>query len=129
MNYQLLVHLNIEQAPFIHNLTAAIYLIGKHFSCDILVLDRYVSRQHCTLILLPPDKNNLTPYYSIVDGVLMATHSKSTNGTWINGKKITNLTQLNHQDTITFGPYEYPKAVFTADNSEIKDDGTFSEYI
>ena len=125
MHYQLLIYLNVDQTPITQNLTLATYTLGRSTNCDILVLDKYVSRWHCTLVLMPPDRNNSIPCYSIFDGLLM-TGAKSTGGTWVNGCKITSA-QLRHQDVITFGSRSYPKVIFIAEISEIKDDGTFSE--
>jgi pSer/pThr/pTyr-binding forkhead associated (FHA) protein len=125
MNYQILIYLDAIQPPITQNLNSAIYRLGRNSTCDILVLDKYISRYHCTLVLMPPDKDNVAPYYSIIDGMLM-TGTKSTGGTWVNGRKVNNF-KLNHQDVITFGSRPYPKIIFIAEISEIRDDGTFSE--
>jgi pSer/pThr/pTyr-binding forkhead associated (FHA) protein len=126
MNYFLSVYLS-PNLPITHKLNLVTYIIGRHSSCNILILDKFVSRWHCTLVLMPPDKYCRVPYYSLMDGLVMG--EKSGNGTWVNGK-IINYASLKHQDTITFGnPQEYPYAVFTTDSLEEKpDDGTFSNF-
>lgn len=125
MDYQLLIYLDAVRPPITLNLCLATYVLGRNRSCDILILDKHVSRWHCTLVLMPPDKDSPIPYYLMVDGILM-TGTKSTGGIWVNGWRVNNI-KLNHQDAITFGSRPYPKAIFISEISEIKDDGTFSE--
>ncbi|MFN6560072.1 MAG: FHA domain-containing protein [Nostoc sp. ChiSLP01] len=127
MNYQLLIYLDDACPPITYDLNRANYVLGKHSDCDIFILEKFVSRHHCTLVLMPPDKKTSVPYYLLVDGLLMVQESKSTNGTWVNGNRI-KAAKLNHQDIITFGPHQYPKAVFISEITEIKEDGTNSYY-
>lgn len=118
MNYQLLIHLDDKHPPITQNLHLATYVLGRNSTCNILILDQYISRWHCTLVLMPPTKTNPIPYYLIVDGLLLS-ETKSTGGTWVNGHKV-NSAKLNDKDTITFGSRPYPKAMFIAENPEMK---------
>lgn len=77
---------------------------------------------------MPPNRGKKTPYYLVIDGLLMIPESKSTNGVWINGTRVSQA-DLKHQDTITFGPRQYPKAIFLNEITDIKEDGTFSTNI
>jgi pSer/pThr/pTyr-binding forkhead associated (FHA) protein len=109
-------------------LSQAKYLIGKHPLCNLVISDPFVSRFHCTLVLKPPDEHHDTPYYVIVDGLLLS-DQKSTNGTWLNSKLVTKVTEISHQDTITFGNNRiYPRATFIVikNQEEEKDNDTFA---
>ncbi len=84
--------------------------MGRQPTCDIHLSVKFISRIHCTLILMPPELGNERPYYLIKDGCVFG--DKSANGTWVNEERI-NQKKLNHQDVITFGiNLEYPKAIF-----------------
>ncbi|MEW6498561.1 MAG: FHA domain-containing protein [Cyanobacteriota bacterium] len=125
MIYQLLIYLDEVQPPIVYDLNLAIYTIGRSSSCSILVLNPYVSRWHCTLVLMPPDKSSLIPYYSIMDG-LLTTGSKSTGGTWVNNSRV-NSAQLEHKDVVTFGSRSYPQALFITNDLK-EGEGDTSSY-
>lgn len=97
--------------------------IGRHSTCGVQLSSKFISRVHATLILMPPDLESDRSYYVIKDGHIMG--EKSINGTWVNGEAIARLTKLKHQDVITFGTSEYPRAIFLDDcaNNE-PDSGT-----
>jgi DNA-binding NarL/FixJ family response regulator len=65
-------------------------VIGRLGQCDMVLADEGVSRQHARVVSLP--KNG----HSIVD-------LGSTNGTYVNGLRITEPTVLRDQDTINLG--------------------------
>lgn len=103
------------------------YLIGRNppdsIINSIVIVNKFISKTHCTLILMPPDDEHHFPHYVIKDGNIF-TGDRSTNGTWVNGLKIVSdseeqvdglyLTsiELRHQDVITFGSNQAPKAIF-----------------
>lgn len=116
------------------------YLIGRNPPStainSIVIPNGFVSKTHCTLILMPPDDEHHFSYYVLKDGNIF-TGDRSTNGTWVNGLRIANeleeqqnglwLTsiELRHQDVITFGGSKAPKAVFGIEGiEEVEGDGT-----
>lgn len=101
------------------------YVIGRNSKmCDIVIADRFVSSRHCTLINMSPDDFHSLSYYAIIDGVLLS-DIESRNGTWVNGKSVKRLTELHHQDVITFGnDRQYPRIVFNIKNNDDKEYGT-----
>ena len=68
------------------------YIIGRHQDCDLEIDNNAVSGKHCSI-----NKNNGT--YSLID-------LKSTNGTYVNGTKISSSTVLNDGDIITISGFE-----------------------
>ncbi|MBC6480766.1 MAG: FHA domain-containing protein [Hormoscilla sp. GM7CHS1pb] len=75
-----------------------LYSIGRHSSCDIRLLSRFVSRRHATLER--HERTDGTYYYQIIDG---NNGKPSVNGLMINGRKRqTHILQNN--DEIIFGP-------------------------
>jgi pSer/pThr/pTyr-binding forkhead associated (FHA) protein len=112
-----------EDVPAINYiLEKSTYVLGRHSSCDILILDRFLSRYHCTLILMEPSSTCKQPCYIIYDGLLLS-QERSRNGIWVNGERVKVLRELNHQDVITFGSQSFPKAIFIIDSID-KDKGT-----
>jgi pSer/pThr/pTyr-binding forkhead associated (FHA) protein len=107
VNFKLLVCLSISDKQT-HELNNS-YVLGRDSSCEIRILSNILSREHCTLVLMPKAKRDKHPYYIIRDGVFSG--SPSRNGTWVNGVRINEITRLNHQDIITFGR-DYPRAIF-----------------
>lgn len=95
-------------------------ILGRDESCGIPIFNpsKTVSSQHCTLILMPKSKEDSTEYYLIRDGVFNG--KPSSNGTFVNGKRILQLTRLSNQDEITFGA-RHPRAVFSATRREINE--------
>lgn len=80
-------------------LEAAAYSIGRDESNAIVVDFETVSRQHAILLRVPVP--GTTSYrYRLVDG--NANGKPSTNGTFVNGKRITSH-ELQHGDVILFG--------------------------
>lgn len=73
----------------IHRLEEDALLIGRSPSCQIRVLDEFTSQHHATL-------RKEKPGWLLED-------EESTNGTFVNGKKITRKTYLKYGDTIVFG--------------------------
>lgn len=64
-------------------------VIGRSDSCDLMLADESVSRQHATIAL---------------DGEDFAIKDSSTNGTFVNGERIRGARTLKHGDTIGIGP-------------------------
>jgi pSer/pThr/pTyr-binding forkhead associated (FHA) protein len=107
VNFQLIVCLSdVNKQPYQLNNS---YILGRDSSCGIRILSGIVSKEHCTLILMPRTRYDKHRYYLVRDGVFAGEPSK--NGTWINGVKINEIIRLKHQDIITFGR-DYPNAVF-----------------
>ncbi|URR36178.1 FHA domain-containing protein [Thermosynechococcus sp. HN-54] len=80
-------------------LDAAAYSIGRDESNAIVIDFETVSRQHAILLRVPVP--GTTSYrYRLVDG--NANGKPSTNGTFVNGKRITSH-ELQHGDVILFG--------------------------
>lgn len=65
------------------------YTLGKGDHCDVILADSHVSRNHASISL---DRSGA-----------FLTDLESTNGTWLNGQKITEATALNKADVIGFG--------------------------
>lgn len=114
MKFILSVYLAIDLPVIDYTLEKSTYVLGRHSSCDILILDQFLSRYHCTLILMEASKGRNQPHYIIYDGLLLS-QERSRNGVWVNGKRVEILQELSHQDVITFGSRSYPKAIFTID--------------
>lgn len=64
-------------------------LIGRHFDCDIILADEYVSRQHAML--------------HSADSKVFLCSLKPTNDTRVNEKKIYERTELKNGDHVTLG--------------------------
>jgi pSer/pThr/pTyr-binding forkhead associated (FHA) protein len=123
MKYYLSIYLEAIKSPVNYRLEKSNYILGRHSSCDILILDKFVSLYHCTLVLMPPDMENPKPYYMVFDGVILE-NRPSKNGTWVNNKRIKNQ-KLSHQDTITFGSSKpFPNSVFYTEITTQQADGT-----
>lgn len=107
--------INLEDTK---QLTIGRYDINSVTQCDILLDFKHVSRRHCTIILMFKDKQF---YWIIKDGVLSLKEEKiqSANGTFINGKLITQITKLNNGDEITFSAnHYYPSILFISEPTE-----------
>ncbi|MBS1789075.1 MAG: FHA domain-containing protein [Acidobacteria bacterium] len=65
------------------------WVIGGSAECDLVVNDQKVSGKHCLLIETP-------------DGFLLQ-DLDSTNGTYVNGRKITSQVKISRSDNITLG--------------------------
>jgi pSer/pThr/pTyr-binding forkhead associated (FHA) protein len=67
--------------------------IGRSPENDIVIQHDHISRFHAEIMLQGKD------YYVVDKG--------SSNGVWLNGKKIARPAQLKHGDRISFGELEY----------------------
>lgn len=73
----------------IHKLTHDVMLIGRSANCHIRIFDGFASQHHATL--------------KKVGFAWLLEDEGSTNGTFVNGKKINKKVYLNYGDTIIFG--------------------------
>lgn len=73
----------------IHKLDEEILLVGRSSNCQIRIADEFTSQHHATL-----RKAGFT---------WLVEDEQSTNGTFVNGKKIIKKTYINYGDTIIFG--------------------------
>ena len=72
----------------------AAYLVGRRPQMDLCIPDDgYVSGTHCK--------------FELVDGDLYLTDLESSNGTKVNGEKITDKTKVTENDIIRIGKMEY----------------------
>jgi pSer/pThr/pTyr-binding forkhead associated (FHA) protein len=118
MCYSLAIHL-AEGLTTKHQLETNC-IIGRHSSCKIYLPIRFISRHHCTLILMPPDAEHELPYYLIRDGHILG--EQSANGTWVNGQSVLKLVELKHGDVITFASGAvYPQVIFLDDCAKTED--------
>ena len=84
------------------------FSIGKSSDCDIIVQGQYISRHHAILII---DGRNV-----------FIEDNGSTNGTYVDGRKIQSRTRLNSNSKVTLGRqdafewYKYIPTIF--DNEE-----------
>ena len=68
-------------------------IIGKSSSCDVVISDNTVSREHAQLVM---DNDTI----EIID-------LDSTNGTYVNGERITKPTRLTQGDEVVLGGVEF----------------------
>ena len=66
------------------------YVIGRRPECDITIPNKTVSRKHAEIGLYGPDA------YVLRD-------LASTNGTYVNGRRVSEKTRLQHWDLISLG--------------------------
>lgn len=79
----------VEQGELvIYALKPNVTTIGRHPNCDVCIKDREVSKQHCTITLKK--------------GGLHVTDLDSSNGTFVNGRKVTRL-MLREADELAVG--------------------------
>ena len=74
----------IEKFPFV---------IGRGGKLDCTLPLVFISRTHCKL--------------SLNDGEVLVEDLGSSNGTFVNGKKISGPTPLRHDDLLSFGPLQF----------------------
>ncbi|MFO0949365.1 MAG: FHA domain-containing protein [Planctomycetota bacterium] len=67
--------------------------VGRHRESQLRITSRLVSRRHCR--------------FDDVSGVLLVTDLNSSNGTYINGRKIEEPTLLHPGDTLDIGPISF----------------------
>lgn len=79
-------------------------IVGRGKDCDIFIDDKKISRNHAEL--------------SIKDGKLKINDLQSSNGTFVNGNKITEMTNLSNGDTISFEKHLYTVTIEMAKNEE-----------
>ncbi|MGC9270331.1 FHA domain-containing protein [Acidiphilium sp.] len=83
-----LCHLNDSTAHDIA-ITTGGFLIGRTAPCHLILPDREISRRHCRI-----DLRNGAAYLSDLN---------SSNGTFVNGRRIDTMIELNHDARITLG--------------------------
>ena len=74
------------------------WLIGTSQLCDIVVEDEYVSSKHCKL--------------SLRDNEWELEDLESTNGTFVNGDRVTKVCKIHQNDQVTLGravPMPWPQ--------------------
>ncbi len=66
-------------------------MVGRHEKCDLRLIDSMVSRNHCLIFR---------------DGKrFLVKDLESSNGTWVNGRRIKNRRRVKDGDTIQVGPF------------------------
>jgi len=101
-----------EQAT--HTLDKPMIIVGREETCQIHIDNRSISRQHCAFVQK--------------DGGVLIQDLNSANGTYVNGKKITEQ-RLKHADMVIIGKYELrfnsgePGAVFHAPPRDMPNKG------
>lgn len=78
-----------------------ILTIGRHSECDLEIASPLVSREHAKLYFSPTG--------TVIEDL------NSTNGTFVNGKKLTGRTQLNLGDSVAIASYGF---LFTGEQLE-----------
>lgn len=114
--YELVLQINaISSKIFFPINDKQLIRIGKHSSSDILVLTPFISRFHAEV--RRKQAGNKVNWY-LADGDL-AKNIPSTNGTFLNGKRINNKGAflLKDGDVITLSSQEYPRIIFTSELS------------
>ena len=124
MNYLLVVNFASSVTQTL-GLERSCYTIGRFKRCDVVVPKKFdfVSRIHLTFIRGEKHGKN---YCLLMDGAFYP-RKISSNGAWVNGVKIDDSIELNHQDEITFSSVEkMPKIVFLVEEKlqEIEDTWT-----
>ncbi len=69
------------------------FIIGRNEDCDLTILSNNVSRKHAEI--------------NIKGNSLMISDLKSTNGTFLNNKKLKDSVFLNNNDTISFAEFKF----------------------
>lgn len=86
--------------------------IGRSLSCDIVISCKFISRIHCTLVLMCNDSEF---YYLLFDGEILGNPSK--NGTWVNENRIVVKHHVKNRDVITFCEnVQYPRLIALSDD-------------
>ncbi|NYI71230.1 hypothetical protein GGQ54_001790 [Naumannella cuiyingiana] len=81
---------NGPQAGIEADLAGGVVRIGRSSDCQLILDDDYVSTRHGQVTVRP-------------DGIIVAEDLGSTNGTYVNGQRITQPTQLTPADTLRIG--------------------------
>lgn len=96
--------------------------VGRNPGCDIVILYSFISRIHCTFVLMCEDKKF---YYLLFDGEILG--RKSTYGTWVNKELLKGKHRIQNRDRITFhAEMELPCLVVLSDE-EITEIETYAE--
>ncbi len=88
------------------------FVIGRAKDSNFRLLDKRISRYHCEL--------------RISSGLLWIRDLGSTNGTFINNKKIDHAEMIEAGDIVTIGKYEFKAKRIDAPNPHTKQDTVFS---
>lgn len=92
MDYRLIVvrgRSSSEAVPLVDGVTVA----GRHEDCQLRIASSQVSRRHCEIF----EKK----------GLLLVKDLGSSNGTFVNGKKIDGQRVMEHGDELTIGPIKF----------------------
>jgi pSer/pThr/pTyr-binding forkhead associated (FHA) protein len=84
--------------------------IGSSHICDVVVPG--IDKIHCTLVLFYEDSF----YYLLFDGEILG--SPSSNGIWVNNKRIFSKYKVKNQDIVTFSENSiYPHLILFPDGT------------
>jgi diguanylate cyclase (GGDEF)-like protein len=85
--------------------------VGRDPGCDILLNDEAVSRRHAEI------------YFNQVDNTVWVTDLQSTNGTYLNGKRISSTKGIGNDDVVRIGRilFSFISPKLEASNSRAKD--------
>jgi pSer/pThr/pTyr-binding forkhead associated (FHA) protein len=99
----------------------SLVVVGRSSNTNITIQSNYVSRSHCSFILLEKEEVADKFYWVIKD-------SNSSNGTWVNNNRIQVCT-LKNADIITFmGNSDFPKIIYLCElesDTESKETGAY----
>ena len=85
--------------------------VGRYSGSNIKIQSKYVSRSHCSLVLLEKEQVADSFYWVVKD-------NKSSNGTWVNNNRVI-IHTLSQGDEITFcGNSNTPKIIYLTDTGE-----------
>ncbi len=73
----------------VRSLASGTYLVGRDFDCDIVINDKTISRKHARL--------------SIVPGAVRIYDLESKNGTFVNGRRLSDASEVKSGDLLCFG--------------------------
>lgn len=86
--------------------------VGRYSGSNIQIQSKYISRNHCSLVILEKEEVIDKFYWTVKD-------NNSSNGTWVNNKKIV-IHTLKNADEITFcGNSINPKIIYLCEPTEI----------
>lgn len=86
--------------------------VGRYSGSNIKIQSKYVSRNHCSLVILEKEEVADKFYWVVKD-------NNSRNGTWVNNNRII-IYNLNNADEITFcGNSTTPKIVYICEPTEV----------
>lgn len=86
----------------------SLVVVGRSNNDNITIQSNYISKSHCSFILLEKEEIGGKFYWVIKD-------NNSSNGTWVNNNKVVVCT-LKNADIITFiSNSEFPKIVYVTE--------------